>query len=115
MREVCEDLESWLWLKLAPYKFDINLSYSAFIKLQRIVSFEYGKLIIELKFLNNLGEMQYFFFHFLLRKKKLSTLRSTHSKGVPDMLRILVDGIPSFITGTHARDVGDFKGAPLLI
>uniref|UniRef100_F1KWF2 Nuclear pore protein n=1 Tax=Ascaris suum TaxID=6253 RepID=F1KWF2_ASCSU len=43
VREVCEDLESWLWLKLAPYKFDINLSYSAFIKLQRIVSFEYGE------------------------------------------------------------------------
>lgn len=69
MREVCEDLESWLWLKLAPYKFDINLSYSAFIKLQRIVSFEYGKLIIELKFLNNLGEMQYFFFSFCIEKK----------------------------------------------
>lgn len=41
--EVCDNLENWLWLKLAPYAFSVTLSPKMFAGLQRAISIEYGK------------------------------------------------------------------------
>ncbi|VDK52159.1 unnamed protein product [Anisakis simplex] len=55
--EVSDNLENWLWLKLAPYNFSVSLSPSVFAALQRTISIDYG----EEYFISNGGYATIFF------------------------------------------------------
>ncbi|VDM43748.1 unnamed protein product [Toxocara canis] len=59
--EVCDNLENWLWLKIAPYKFTLPVSPASFATLQRTVSIEYGE-----EYFTNSGGSAAIFFQALL-------------------------------------------------